>query len=163
LLAFHLCLPGQVLHNNYRYLNISLNFSLHFCQVFFHVSFLYTRSPEGEGGILFYLCPSVHPSKINKNSIKILKNKFCKNLIKYTKRIHCIYIKILFQLLLWILCFGLKQIIYSSMFLCRIDKILPLRTKRDQKFYFNEIFWNCYFIVKRGNTCSWYALFLGRS
>ena len=33
MLAFHLCLPDQVLHNNYRYLNISLNFSLHFCEV----------------------------------------------------------------------------------------------------------------------------------
>jgi len=26
--------------------------------------FLYPRSPEGEGGILFYLCPSFRPSKI---------------------------------------------------------------------------------------------------
>ena len=27
-------------------------------------SFLYPHSPKGEGGILFYLCPSFHPSKI---------------------------------------------------------------------------------------------------
>ena len=26
--------------------------------------FLYPRSPTGEGGILFYLCPSFRPSKI---------------------------------------------------------------------------------------------------
>ena len=26
--------------------------------------FLYPRSPKGEGGILFYLCPSIRPSKI---------------------------------------------------------------------------------------------------
>ena len=26
--------------------------------------FLYPRSPKGEGGILFYLCPSFRPSKI---------------------------------------------------------------------------------------------------
>ena len=26
--------------------------------------YLYPRSPKGEGGILFYLCPSVRPSKI---------------------------------------------------------------------------------------------------
>ena len=28
------------------------------------ISFLYPRFPEGGGSILFYLCPSVHPSKI---------------------------------------------------------------------------------------------------
>ena len=28
------------------------------------ISLLYPRSPKGEGGILFYLCPSVRPSKI---------------------------------------------------------------------------------------------------
>ena len=27
-------------------------------------NFLYPRSPEGEGGILFYLCPSIRPSVI---------------------------------------------------------------------------------------------------
>jgi hypothetical protein len=34
--------------------------------VYFLVKFrlLYPRSPKGEGGILFYLCPSIRPSKI---------------------------------------------------------------------------------------------------
>ena len=27
-------------------------------------TYLYPRSPKGEGGILFYLCPSFRPSKI---------------------------------------------------------------------------------------------------
>ena len=31
---------------------------------FYFMQYLYTRSPKGEGGILFYLCPSVRPSKI---------------------------------------------------------------------------------------------------
>ena len=37
--------------------------SLVFCVVF-STSLLYPRSPKGERGILFYLCPSVRPSKI---------------------------------------------------------------------------------------------------
>ena len=28
------------------------------------LSLLYPRSPKGEGGILFYLCPSFRPSKV---------------------------------------------------------------------------------------------------
>ena len=38
---------------------VHLEISLSYCTISLYYLFLYPRSPKGEGGILFYLCPSV--------------------------------------------------------------------------------------------------------
>ena len=51
----------------YNYLALSIpdeGYSTNILCALLSTFLLYPRSPKGEGGILFYLCPSFHPSKI---------------------------------------------------------------------------------------------------